>query len=807
MKRKAPKILRLFMVLALVVGVIGTVVPAAKVGAAGSSTVALSTLKANKNATYTVTTASMTSIPTNGTVTVTFPSGTTVPASIDNTSVSINGVAPTADPLVVGRAVTITHSGSAVTTPVIQFAASAGIINPTSIGSKTLGIKSSADATGHTSGAFVIARSLAFSPSSGAVQGGTITLTGTGFTGGVTINASGSVSGSAVVESNGNFTIVGSRKGTGTFATVTDGAGNVLGTGPTAVPLKSGLTASGTPAITTGVISLEGRNYTVASLVALTGITFGGVALATTNMVTTLPLALTDRDLDGTLDDFKVQFRVPTGTGTGERRVSVTDGTATATVDVTVAGRSITISPTSGRTGTITVTGTGFPPSVAGVSGTDEFRISQVGVSGDITGSTISTDTAGGFTTTFTMPSSIPGGNPIATGALSVKAVVKATSGDVGENTASATYTWTSVSGSLTVTPTSGPRGTVVTVTGSGYTASGNFAFVSAGSASNGMTIGGVGLNSAQVGTNADGNVTASTQTVPSGVAYGANTVKAKDNSARSGSAAFTVIQPTTTITPASGPVGSSITVTGSGWLPNGLVTIARSGTSALTTTANALGEITAQLPIPSSLFTGGGVNVTVGASDGSGNAAASQIFKISSAAITVSPASAAVGDTVTVTGSNYLPSTGLVTLTVGGVSVKATAPVISDSTGGWSTTFAVPGLSGVQTVSTSHSSVVKTATLTITAAVAGGAVATATATSALTALELVTSFDYASSLYQAYVPSLAGNVLTEIKPNSVIIVTLTADATVIVSGVSFAVTAGVPTPLPVGNTVSITLG
>jgi len=301
--------------------------------------------------------------------------------------------------------------------------------------------------------------------------------------------------------------------------------------------------------------------------------------------------------------------------------------------------------------------------------------------------------------------------------------------------------------------------------------------------------------------------VTASTQTIPSGVAYGANTVKAKDGSARSGSAAFTVTQPTTAITPATGPVGSTITVTGSGWLPNGLVTISRGGTSALTTTANALGAITAQLPIPSALFTGGGVNVTVGATDGSGNAAASQIFKISKASIAVSPASAAVGDTVTVTGSNYLPSTGLVTLTVGGVSVMPTSPVISSSTGGWSTTFAVPGLSGVQTVSTSHSSVTKTATLTITAAVAGGAVATSTATAALTDLELITSFNYTTNLYEAYVPGLAGNALAEIAPNSVIILTLTADASVVVSGNTFAVTANTPTPIPVGATVSITLG
>ncbi len=811
MKRKAPKFLRLFMVLALIVGVIGTVVPAGKVGAAGSSSVALSTLSANKNATYTITTSAMDPVPTNGTITVTFFSGTTVPATIDNTAVSINGVAPSADPLVVGRAVTIVNAGLETPTPIIQFSKAAGIINPTTVGDKSVRVVSSTDAIGHSSATFTIVRSVTFSPSSGAVQGGRITLTGTGFTAGTTANASGSVSGSAVVKPNGNVTIVGIRKGTAAdIATVTDGAGMYAETGE--IPLKASITASGTPARTTATVTLEGRNFTNNTLIPLSGITFNGTLLASTNVVTTLPLTMSDRDQDGSLDDFKLQFRVPTGTGSGMRRVTVTDGTASANADVDVAGRSITISPTSGRTGTITVVGTGFPSSVTGVSGTDEFRVAQSGTSGDISGTTISTDTAGGFTTTFTMPSTIPGGSAIVTGSVTVTAVVKSTSGDLGENTASKTYTFTSVSGNLTVAPIMGPRGTVVTVTGSTFTGGGTLAFVSSGSASNGLTIGGIGLNSAVIKTNDDGNLTATTQAIPSGVAYGANTVRASDSSSRVGTAAFTVVQPTTAINPVSGPTGSNMTVTGSGWLPNGLVTITRSGTNVLTTTANALGEITAQLPIPSSLFTGGSVNVTVGATDGSGNAAAGQIFKINSASIAVSPATANVGDTITVSGSNYLPSTGLVTLTVGGVSVLPRDPVISNSTGGWSATFTVPGLTGVQTVSTSHSSVTKTATLTVTAA-AGGAGQPVNTDSAVQVLitagnlEVITSFNYTSNLYQAFVPGLSGNPLTQLQPNSVIILTLTADATVIVSGVTFTVTAGVPTPIPVGNTVSITLG
>jgi len=320
-------------------------------------------------------------------------------------------------------------------------------------------------------------------------------------------------------------------------------------------------------------------------------------------------------------------------------------------------------------------------------------------------------------------------------------------------------------------------------------------------------------MNSSSFSVNADTTLTATTQAIPAGTAYGSNTVKATDGS-KSGTTTFTAIQPTIAISPTSGPVGSFVNVTGSGWMPNGLVTVTRSGSAALTVSANALGEITAQLPIPSSLYTGGSVNVTVGSNDGTavGNTAAGLIFKISSSSISASPGSAAVGEIVTVTGSNYLPSTGLTTFSIGGVSVLPRDPVISDSTGTWTASFTVPGLSGVNTITSTHSAITKTATLTITTS-AGGAgqpVNADTAVSTLTTagnLEVVTSFNYTTNLYEAFVPGLAGNPLTQIKPNSVIILTLSADATVIVSGVTFTVSANIPTPIPVGNTVSITLG
>ena len=817
MKRKAPKFLRLFMVLALLVGVIGSVLPAAKVGAGdeGGESVAaptLTTTNVGKNAGYTIVGSTFKVVPAGGTVTVTFPSGTTVPTVISRTSVSINGIAPSADPLVVGRAVTITYSatsgdtGSVVT---VILSTAAGIINPTTPSTtRTVSVFTSADATAVTSATYSVARFVTASPTS-AIQGGTVTLTGGGFTRDTQISASGSVSGSSVVNSDGSFTIVGTRKGTGTTATVTDGAGNFSSTD--SITLKPHINVSGSPAIATGTVTLELRNFTTGGNIrTVTFITFAGKALLSTQVVSTLATTFTDRDLDGTADDFKLQIRVPAGTASGVRQVVVRDDSgATANANVDVTGRSITISPDSGRTETITISGTGFPPSVA-VSSSNIITLTQAGASGNLSTPQLTTDTAGGFTTTFVMPSSVPGGSAFVNGAISVKATVVAATGDTGANTATKTYTFTSASRTLTVSPTSGPRGTLVTVTGSGFNAS---AIVAA----NALTVGGLGMNSANISVNADGTLAASTQAVPAGTAYGSNTVKVTDSTvgtARSGTTTFTAEQPTIAISPTSGPVSSTVNVTGSGWLPNGLVTITRNGSAALTVSANGLGEITAQLPIRSSLFTGGTVNVTVGANDGTGvgNTAAGLLFKINSSRISAAPGTAAVGDLVTVTGDNYLPSTGLTTFSIGGVSVLPRDPVISGATGTWTASFSVPGLSGVQTITTTHSGVTKTATLTITttAGGAGQAVSTDTAVSALTTagnLEVVTSFNYTTNLYQAFVPGLAGNPLTQIQPNSVIILTLTADATVIVSGVRFSVSANVPTPLPVGNTVSITLG
>ena len=72
--------------------------------------------------------------------------------------------------------------------------------------------------------------------------------------------------------------------------------------------------------------------------------------------------------------------------------------------------------------------------------------------------------------------------------------------------------------------------------------------------------------------------------------------------------------------------------------------------------------------------------------------------------------------------------------------------------------------------------------------------------------LVLVSSFNYDTGLSEAFVPNLPGNVLTEIRPHSVLIINMSVAHTVIVSGNPFPIMAGIPTPVPVEAAVTITV-
>jgi len=192
----------------------------------------------------------------------------------------------------------------------------------------------------------------------------------------------------------------------------------------------------------------------------------------------------------------------------------------------------MTLNPVGGPAGTtVTITGSGFAPNT----------------SGDVifanTTNSVTTTPAGAFSTTMTVPSVPPGDYPIR--------------GDIpsgGSIEASATFT---VTGSIAVSPTSGPVGTTITITGSGFAAH----------AKGYVTLAGA---SKAVLTSATGTF-ATTLTAPS-VSGGDYSVRGDIPSGGSieASATFTVTTSGTTasitLSPASGKVGRILTVTGSGF-------------------------------------------------------------------------------------------------------------------------------------------------------------------------------------------------------------------------------------------------
>lgn len=65
-------------------------------------------------------------------------------------------------------------------------------------------------------------------------------------------------------------------------------------------------------------------------------------------------------------------------------------------------------------------------------------------------------------------------------------------------------------------------------------------------------------------------------------------------------------------------------------------------------------------------------------------------------------------------------------------------------------------------------------------------------------------ALDAATGRWLAYVPELSGNTLTQIRPHSVLFITVTKDTTITVSGLTFSISADTSTPIPVGDEVSI---
>jgi hypothetical protein len=310
----------------------------------------------------------------------------------------------------------------------------------------------------------------------------------------------------------------------------------------------------------TSQISLAIATGYVGDTVGATGLGFR--ASTTVNLIFNgSNVASTTSNIYGNLNQFN--FVVPS-LPRGDYNVYGMDGIATSPNVVFTIRPRLTISPQDGAVGSqVQLTGTGFGPSY----GMTIYFDSQV-ISSNVVASA-----TGAFTTTLTVPNAVRGSHQII-------------ARDVGLSSSTATFT---VRPAITISPASGPPGTVVGVTGHGFRPS-----VTVRITYNNAN---VTTQPASVSTDTTGTFTASF-TVPS-VVSGSYAVNASDG-VYSATASFAVSSDID-ISPATGNIGGELIVSGTGFTPAGRVALTYDDQSVMTVSADNTGSFSVSFNVPAS--------------------------------------------------------------------------------------------------------------------------------------------------------------------------------------------------------------
>jgi len=447
-------------------------------------------------------------------------------------------------------------------------------------------------------------------PTSGAITG-TVTITGTNFN---------LIQGTSTVTFNGTSATPTSWSVASIVVSVPSGAttGPVIVTvGGTASNSKT-FTVTAPPVIT----SLSPTSYGIGEIVTITGTTFG--SSRGTSTITFNGTAATSKTWSAT----SITVPVPTGATTGNVVVTVTG--------VASNGKAFTVLPT---------------PNISSLSPAK----GPIGETVTITGTTFGA-TQGTSTLTFNGTTAKPASwsatqilAPVPTGATTGSVVV--TLNSVPSNTI--TFTVDAGPGLTSLSPITGPVGMVVTITGAGF-----------GSTQGSSTVTFAGT----AATPTSWNATTIKVPVPTGAGTG-NVVVTVGGVASNG-IKFTVL-PTpniTTLSPTSGPVGTSVTINGSSFgTTQGSTTVTFNGVAASPTSW--LGwKIVA--PVPAGATTG---NVVVTENGVASNGVAFTVLPTPNIT-TLSPTSGTVSQSVTITGTSFGSTQGTSTVTFNGTAGTPTS-------------------------------------------------------------------------------------------------------------------------------------
>ncbi|MGA3022669.1 MAG: hypothetical protein ABSE66_07725 [Thermoplasmata archaeon] len=370
---------------------------------------------------------------------------------------------------------------------------------------------------------------------------------------------------------------------------------------------------------------------------------------------------------------FTCTFDVPSGTSGAT--VNATDvGGLSAIGSFVVTTPAITVAPGQGPVGsTFIVMGSGFTLSSGAMIAFNGVDLTPRGCSvGSFISVTITTNSTGGFSCSFTVPP-VDSPGPYA---------VVGTDGATTNTTSPATFTVTTLA--ITVTPGQGPVGATGTVSGTGFSVSTPLALLFF----DGVTI--IGCPTGSLTADSTGAFSCGF-TVPRGTT--GTTVTAKDAGGQSAMGSFTVTALTLSATPGQGPVGATVTASGSGFSVSTTLTslvfdgVAINSCSTGSLTAGSTGAFSCEFTVPS-----GTSGTTVTAKDAGGQSATGS-FMVTPLTVTIAPGQGPLWATVTISGTGFSVSTPLALLFFDGVTITgcSTGSLTADSTGAFSCGFTVP--------------------------------------------------------------------------------------------------------------------